>query len=72
MIVKDDEKNDVRGSRALQKALDAVGAVGDSGFVLVPSAPTPEMIMAGAQAGHVSPDLARVIYRAMLGETTES
>lgn len=72
MIVKDDEKNDLRGSRALQKALDAVGAVGDSGFVLVPSAPTPEMILAGARAGHISPDLARVVYRAMLGETTES
>ncbi len=71
MIVKDDEKNDVRGSRALQKALDAVGAVGDSGFVLVPSTPTPEMIKAGSQAGHISPDLARVVYRAMLGETTE-
>ncbi len=72
MVVKNEEKNDIRGSRALEKALDAVGAVGDSGFILVPSAPTREMIMAGAKAGHVSPDLARVIYRAMLGETTES
>lgn len=72
MVVKDDETNDIRGSRALQNALDAVGAVGDSGFVLVPSVPTPEMIAAGAKVGRISPDLARAIYRAMLGETTEA
>lgn len=71
MVVKDKETNDIRGSRALQNALDAVGAVGDSGFILVPSVPTPEMIAAGAEAGRVSPELARIIYRAMLGETTE-
>ena len=69
MTVKEDNKHDVRGSRALQNALDAVGAVGDSGFVLVPSEPSREMILAGAQAGSINPDLARSVYRAMLGET---
>ena len=70
MTVKDDAKNDSRGSRALQNALDAVGAVGDSGFVLVPSEPTREMLLAGTQAGNLDPDLVRRVYRAMLGETT--
>lgn len=70
MTVKEDAKHDPRGSRALQNALDAVGAVGDSGFVLVPSEPTREMMLAGAQAGNIDPGLARRVYRAMLGETT--
>ena len=70
MTVKEDAKRDPRGSRALQNALDAVGAVGDSGFVLVPSEPTREMMQAGAQAGNIDPGLVRRVYRAMLGETT--
>lgn len=70
MTVKHDTKSDPLGSRALQNALDAVGAVGDSGFVLVPNEPTLEMTLAGAQAGNIDPDLARRIYRAMLGETS--
>ncbi|WP_282604255.1 hypothetical protein [Pelagibius sp. Alg239-R121] len=70
MTVREDDKNDVRGSRALQNALDAVGAVGDSGFVLVPSEPSDEMILAGARAGGISTGLARTVYRAMLGETS--
>ncbi len=71
MVVKEDEKNDQYGSRALQKALDAVGAVGDSGFVLAPTTPTPEMITAGARAGRVSPEVACAVFRAMMSETGE-
>lgn len=69
MTVKQGTKTDPRGSRALQNALDAVGAVGDSGFVLVPNEPTPEMTLAGAQAGNIDLDTARRVFRAMLGET---
>ena len=70
MTVKEKAKTGLRGSRALQNALDAVGAIGDSGFVLVPSEPSPEMIQAGADAGNVSADIARAVYRALLGETS--
>lgn len=69
MTVKDNERQNLHGSRALQNALDAVGAIGDSGFVLVPSEPSSEMTAAGARAGRITPELARAVYRAMLGET---
>lgn len=69
MTVKDKSETPVLGSRALQNALDAVGAVGDSGFVIAPNEPSDEMLRSGAKAGGVSPTVARRIYKAMLGES---
>ena len=59
---------EIAGSRHLQRALDAVAAMGVSGVVVVPELPNPCMIDAGARAGDVSKETAARIYRAMIDD----
>ena len=56
------------GSKALDYALDMVGAMGEAGLTNVPVKPTTAMLTAGARAGQVSVETAWRIYQAMINE----
>ncbi len=53
-------------SEAFEFALDTLSAIGRAGLVIVPAAPTPEMLRAGAEAGEIPNPKVRRIYKAML------
>lgn len=55
-----------RGSAALERALQAVERMGAGDLMLVPGEPSDVMIMAGAAAGSISPEVARRVWQAML------
>jgi hypothetical protein len=57
-----------RTSIALEYALSAVSAMGDSGLTTVPLKPSAAMLTAGARAGQVSVETAWKIYQAMIAE----
>jgi hypothetical protein len=50
----------------LSKALEKVKLYTELNLRLLPGEPTPAQCWAGADAGHISPDLARRIYLAMI------
>jgi hypothetical protein len=51
---------------ALERALAAVEAMGETDAVVVPATPSPAMLSAGARGGGVSEDIAARVYRAMI------
>jgi hypothetical protein len=53
-------------SAALEHALRAVESMREVDLAVVPGVPSEPMVMAGAQAGQISPDTARRVYKAML------
>ena len=59
-------KKDVRPSEEFSYALDMVALFNRMDLMLVPRAPTPAMLDAGAAAGKVSADEAARIYAAMM------
>ena len=53
-------------SAALEHALRAVERMRVVDLAVVPGVPSEPMIMAGAEAGQISPETARRVYQAML------
>jgi hypothetical protein len=53
-------------TRRVGQPLDAVRLYSDLDLCLVPGEPSHAQCLAGAEAGRVSPEAARLIYRAML------
>jgi len=51
---------------ALERALAAVEAMGETDAVVVPATPSPAMLSAGARRGGVSEDIAARVYQAMI------
>jgi hypothetical protein len=54
-------------SRRLSQALASVKLYTDLDLCLVPRQPSQSQCLAGAEAGRVSPEFARIIYLAMVG-----
>ena len=55
-----------RPSAALEHALKAVESMRVVDLAVVPGVPSEPMVMAGAEAGQISPETARRGYQAML------
>jgi len=55
-----------RPSAALEHALKAVESMRVVDLAVVPGIPSEPMVMAGAQAGQITPETARRVYQAML------
>ena len=55
-----------RPSAALEHALKAVESMRVVDLAVVPDVPSEPMVMAGAEAGQISPETARRVYQAML------
>ena len=53
-------------SAALEHALRAVESMRAHDLAVVPGIPSEPMVLAGAEAGKVSPEIARRVYQAML------
>jgi hypothetical protein len=61
-----DKDSTARQHRSLECALEAVGAIGEAGLVVMPLEPTEAMLRGAARAAGVSREAARKAYRAFL------
>lgn len=52
-------------SRTFAETLQIVAAIGNSGLVVLPAEPTPDMLAAGAAAGGIAPGAVRRILAAV-------